>query len=366
MMHPRVVSSTLLAALALRLAAPVSVSGQGRAAQPVEPQWIVASDATANLWFHSLAVLRVDGPGTLPFYDLRYAEGVNEEKARRGIAPSRLDRGAVRLRRAIMADSAFELLHFLPLYLDRMSPDALPRFLRRAAANPTAQEPDEVVRVVRSSLPSSAQRAVLVELADAVEDEWTAYSKDAAASRAAADGARRRDLQARWSEVFAPRFADVFRAIGISRGVLLISPALGAEGRVVNLGSAGVILAVSDWSGGPAPDAPLLAAIRELCFPLLQHVADIDDAAKAHAARSAEESSRAAVRCGAELVDARMPSASGDYRALFLSARPGETEAGYRERFDRRFQTDAVTLRAISREIARAMGNRSLTGAPSR
>ena len=363
MMHPRLGLSAWLAALALHIAAPASVTGQAQSARLGEPQWIVASDASTNLWFHSLAVLRVDGPGTLPFYDTRYAERVNEEKAQRGIAPTRLDRDAVRLRRAIMADSAFELLHFLPLYLDRMSPEDLLRFLRHAATNPAGQEPDEVARVVRSSLPSSAQRAVLVDLADAIQDEWTTFSKDAAATRAAADNARRRALQSRWDEVFAPRFADVFRVIGISRGVLLISPALGAEGRVVNLGSAGMILAVSDWSGAPAPDAPLLAAIRELCFPLLQHVAHIDDAAKAHAARSADESSRAAVRCGAQLVDARLPSAGGDYRALFLSARPGETAAGYRERFDRRFQTDAVTLRAISREIARVT---SPSGASSR
>jgi hypothetical protein len=363
MMHPRLGSSVWVAALALHIAAPASVHGQGQSARFHGPQWIVASDATTDLLFHSLAVLGVNGPGTLPFYDTRYAQRVSDEKARRGIAPSRLDRDAARLRRAIMADSAFELLHFLPLYLDRMSPEDLPRFLRHAAANPTALAPEEMVRVVRSSLPSSAQRAVLADLADAIDDEWATFSRGAAALRAAADGARRRALQARWDEIFAPRFDEVFRASGVSRGVLLISPALGAEGRVANLRAAGVILAVSDWSGGRTPDAPLLAAIRELCFPLLQHVAEIDDGAKAHAARSAEESSRAAVRCGAQLVDARMPSAAGEYRALFLSARPGETEAGYRERFDRRFQTDAVTLRAISREIARAT---SRSGASSR
>ena len=363
MTHPRLGPSAWLAALALSLGAPASLNGQGQPARLGESQWIVASDAATNLWFHSLAVLRVNGPGTLPFYDTRYAERVSEEKARGGIAPSRLDRDAARLRRAIMADSAFELLHFLPLYLDRMSPEDLPRFLRHVAADPAALEREEVVRVVRSSLPSSAQRAVVVDLADAIEDEWTTYAKDAAASRAAADGARRGALQARWNEVFEPRFADVFRVARLSRGVLLISPSLGAEGRVIGAGPAGVILAVSDWSGSPTSDAPLLAAIRELCFPLLQHVAETDDAAKAHAARSAEESSRAAVRCGAQLVDARMPSAAREYRAIFLSARPGETEAGYRERFDRRFQTDAVTLRALSREIARAS---SQSGASSR
>jgi hypothetical protein len=161
MMHPRLGSSVWVAALALHIAVPASVHGQGQSARLHGPQWIVASDATTDLWFHSLAVLGLNGPGTLPFYDTRYAQRVSDEKARRGIAPSRLDRDAARLRRAIMADSAFELLHFIPLYLDRMSPEDLPRFLRHAAANPTALAPEEMVRLVRSSLPSSAQRAVL-------------------------------------------------------------------------------------------------------------------------------------------------------------------------------------------------------------
>lgn len=364
MMRPRLRPSVWVAAVMLHTAALASANAQGQSARLREPGWIVASDATTDLWFHALAVLGVDGPGTLPFYDTRYAQRVSDEKARRGIAPSRLDRDAARLRRTIMADSAFELLHFLPLYLDRMSPEDLPRFLRDAAAQrPSALVSEEVARAVRSSLSSSAQRAVLGDLADAIEDEWTTFSRNATAARAAGDGARRRALQARWDEAFAPQFAEVFRAMGLSRGVLLVSPALGTEGRVVNLGSAGVILAVSDWRDSPTPDAPLLAAIRELCFPLLHHVAEIDGGAKVHAARSAEESSRAAVRCGAQLVDARMPTAGGEYRALFLSVRPGETETGYRERFDRRFQTDAVTLRAISREIARAT---SRSGAASR
>jgi hypothetical protein len=253
-----------------------------------------------------------------------------------------------------MSDSAFELLHLLPLYLDRTSPEALPRFLRQAAAQQVPPlEPEDVVSALRSALSSGAQRAVLVDLADAMEDEWRTFFQGDAAERAEARVARHAALQARWDEIFAPRFAPVFRVIGVPRGVLLISPSLGGEGRVVNLGAAGMIVAVSDRRDAATADAPLLASIRELCFPLMDRIWKIDPGARAHAARGAEESSRAAVQCGAQLVDALMPSSASEYRALFLSTRPGESAAGYRRRFDQRFRTDATTLRAVSDEIAR-------------
>jgi hypothetical protein len=354
MMRQPLVSTRWALAVALQVSTMTAVHVHAQAVRATETPWIVASDAATDLWFHSLAVLGVNGPGTLPFYDAGYARTVSREKAGRGIAPSVLDRDGERLRHAIMADSAFELLHFLPLYLDRMSPEGLPRFLRQAAApNPGPLAPQEVVTALRSALSASVERAVLTDLADAIEDEWQTYFEGYVSSQATARLARRSVVQARWDERFAPQLAPVFRVLGVSRGILLTSPSLGPEGRVVSLGTAGMIVAVADGGGIASSDAPLLALVRELCFPLLQRIAAIDPIARAHAARGADESSRAAVRCGAQLVDTLMPSSSTEYRALFLDARPGESETGYRQRFDRRFQTDAATLRAVSREIAR-------------
>ena len=338
-------------AVALSVIAAATLHAQREPQRGQETRWVVVSDPATDLWFHALAVIGIDGPGTLPFYDADYAQAVAGEKARRGVNPTRLDRDALRLRRAIMSDSAFELLHFLPLYLDRTSPEALARALRQIAAGSRATlASEDVLGALRSSLSSRAQRAVLADLADAIEDEWQAFYRDDASRRTAALAARRRALQSRWDESFAPRFARVFRTIGADGGVLLISTPVGPEGRVVNLGPAGVIAAVSD-RGGAGADAPLLAAIRELCFPLLQHIQDTDPIARAHAARGADESSRAAVQCGAQLVDSLMPSAATEYRALFLRARAGESPTGYRRRFDQRFRTDTVTLRALSQAM---------------
>jgi hypothetical protein len=91
--------------------------------------------------------------------------------------------------------------------------------------------------------------------------------------------------------------------------------------------------------------------MRELCFPLLERIWASDRVARAHAPQDAEESSQAAVQCGAELVDALVPSASNDYRTLFLGVRSGESIEEYRHRFNERFPIDSTTRRAVWRVI---------------
>jgi hypothetical protein len=340
-----------LGAIVVQAVAAGITSAQSRPSPVSDAKWIVAGDESADLWFHSLATLGITGPGSLPFYDARYARTIADEKVRRGIAPSSLDRNRARLARTIMTDSAFELLHFLPLYLRASSPGDLVRQVRRIARdNDAGRTPRDIERAVRSALSSDSERAILLELADAIDDESRTFRTAYAATRARADTAHRRAraLQARWDGFFAPRLADVFQAMGVSHGELLISPGLGAEGRVVNIGNGGLTIAVSTWDGSPL-DAPLLAAIREMCFPLLRQLWKIDRTT--HAARGAEESSEAAVRCGAQLVDSLVPAGATPYRALFLSTRPGETPAEYHRRFDQRFSVDSATLHAIGREF---------------
>jgi hypothetical protein len=319
-----------------------------------ESHWVVADDPAVDLWFHSLAILGLNGPGTLPFYDSGYVARVADEKARRGIRASALERDGPMLRHVIMTDSGFELLHFLPLYLDRMEAAEVAPFLI-AVASPSGSptEPKDVVSALRASLSSKAEREVIKTLANAIADEWSTSFRGVSPSRTAQVRARRRALQTRWDEQLGPRLAPALRALGDPLVVMLVSPALGPEGRVVSLPGTGVIMAVSDWAQAATPDAPLLAAVRELCFPLLRRVVELDASVGTHGLRSADESSRAAVQCGAQLIDSLVPSAAAEYRALFLAPRAGESADGYRRRFDRRFMTDPALLRATAQAVAR-------------
>jgi hypothetical protein len=321
---------------------------------PSPDRWIVATDPATNLWFHSLAVLGVRGPGSLPFYSDRYARVIADAKRKRAIPPTRLDRDAMHLRAAFMADSAFEVLHFLPLYLTQLAPEALPGVLRRASTRTDdAGVAHEFVAALRAALPSNAEQAALTELAAAIDDEWRSFYAGFLAVRAdtAADAVRA--LQARWNERFTPQLVAFLGAVGGSSGRILVSPALGTEGRIVNLGPAGIVVAVGNGVSTSIKDAPLLLAIRELCFPFIEQLTERGLTGSGLPALASEERASAAVQCGALLVDAALPEMSSDYRSLFLSARSGETPAQHRLRFDERFQVDARTMRLISGVIAR-------------
>lgn len=337
-------------ALALLVTSAVA-GGQPGATPSTVPsvRWIVTRDAASDLWFHSLAVLRISGPGALPFYDDAYADTIVLAKRRRG-GTTLLDRRSVVLRRALLGDRAFELLHFLPFYLTRTQPLELTALLRRVASPTTGGDsPPEVESALRAHFTRESQRRVLVELADAIDDEWRGFYASYAAATSADEARRIRALQARWDEVYAPRLDAWFRALDIPRGVFVVTPALGAEGRIVTLGEAGTVVAVSAWRGSSSPDAPLLAAVRELCFPALQRMTP-----NAPSARDASiSSSRAAVRCGALLLDAFFPAAADEYRSLFVDPEPGETRAALRQRFEARFHVEEATLQHLSTSIAR-------------
>lgn len=325
----------------------------GFTARAQSTRWVVAGDVSSDLWFHTLAIIGGSAPGALPFYDSAYVRTVVDTKRTRALGPTLLDRQAQRLRSALQSDDAFEVLHFLPLYLGRTKPEALAQILR-SAIEPSApgSEHQELIGALHAQLGSETQRALLFELADVVTDEWRSYFAASVAVRASTDSARWRELQSRCDASFAPRLAGVFRALKITRGVLLVSPALGPEGRIVDLGSAGTIVAVSAWSQSDVRDAPLLAAVHELCFPLL--AAERRTQPNAALARSPDENSRAAVQCGALLAESISPTTGYEYRSLFLRPRASDRAAVYRRRFDERVYVEQATMRAISTAVARA------------
>ena len=98
--------------------------------------WSFQDDAFAELWFHGLAVIGLHGFGTLPLYDPTYALAVREERAGAGLAPTPLERQRATFLAAFQGDDAFEVVHFVPLYLAGADPEAALRALRTVAALP--------------------------------------------------------------------------------------------------------------------------------------------------------------------------------------------------------------------------------------
>lgn len=299
----------LIRAVGLAAAMAVAAGAQGVASGPgTHSNWSVGSDDFADLWFHCLAVLGYDGYGPFAMYDRAYAA--------RGASPP------AGLRQRLERDSALEVVHFVPLYFRGQAPSAALAALR-----------------------ASARQQPLRELVDFARGEWQSVVRDerarGAAVRSSAE-ARRQDL---WRRDFVPALAPYLEAASIRGGWILISPAVGREGRFVRATDGSVVIVV----GGVAADtsgAPLLAAVRELAFPIVRRALG-DTAPAPDRARAEWLSDIAATRAGAMLLDVVSPALARQYRAMYGAS----TSAS----FDTRFPLDpAVESRLRHATLAMA------------
>ena len=323
-------TSVGLAIAALTSAAPTTPRSLLGAQSPARPEaastWVVTRDPFVDLWFHCLAVIRYDGYGSLGLYDIRYADHVKAAKARARITTT-LDRRAVELRSSLAADSAFEVLHFLPLYFVGKDPSVVLPALRAALHDSPrgtyAGSVASTAALIAAALPSARQRAVLLSLLDAADDEWTSFLRSDRATRAADDRQTVVALQAAWDARFVAPLSPYLAATNVRRGTILISPAIGGEGRIVRGPGGAVIVAVGSRAGG-SDTAPLLAAVRELSFPLLDQLRAplVEHATRVTAAKARDA---AAVRAGALVLDAIDRSLAEDYRQLFVALIGGGT-----------------------------------------
>jgi hypothetical protein len=228
----------VLAALLLVADAPTRALAQPERAQPARARWMVTRDSFADLWYHGLALVGADGYGPLPLYATAYRSDVRTVKHRRG-SVTRLDDAAAELRAELRADSAYEVLHFVPAYFVGEDPVAVLAALRRAltagvAAQRGSGTLDSRAAAVAGALPSARERRSLLALLDLLDDEWRAFVRDDRAGRAP-DAIAVARLQGEWDRTFAPPLAGWLDVVGGGRGgVIVVVPAVGAEGRTVD------------------------------------------------------------------------------------------------------------------------------------
>lgn len=307
--------------LVLALAAVVPL----RAASQEAGGWVFRAPGGAHAFFAVLGDLPVSTVG--PF---RYYQG--------GGRP----RGTPSLRRAL-ARPQFELLHFVPLYAPGLDARALAGALRVAATSTAAGRESAFLDATLRATLSAEDRRVLPELADLVE---------AAAARPRELRLDPAALERRWREHFEPPLRAFLAQERLTGGMVLLSESLGAEGRIF----AGRpedpddnVIAVGSWPDARSPDAPLLAMLRELCFPLVTR--SMSSAPAADAASAGVRSALAAVRCGGWLADAVSPAAGRAYRALWTAAGP-HPELG----FDAQFPVDPALARTLFASLERSLG----------
>ncbi len=310
-------------ALTLRLLLTISVP------QPLSSQhaWTLVNAPQVDLWFHGLAVVGFRGFGPLPLYDPGYGVRIRLAKDSLGVFPTALDRQAERFRTAFEQDSNFEVLHFVPLYFAAADRGAMLEALRAVSRQrtgvPAVADPRTRfgAAAVAAVLRRPEERRMLGAFADALDREWREFYGDYWAKLWAERGARVAELQTEWDARFAAPLADYLRAQRLDRGIIFLSPALGADGRIFEGDPADRtdnLVAVRVPGSGDTSDVPLYAAVRELCYPAVRQ-ALAGEPASASRVAAERTSSDAAMRCGTLLLNARAPALLPGYRRAFAS-----------------------------------------------
>jgi hypothetical protein len=305
------------------LAALVMVAGAGPL-QTLDAQeaatWRFRSDPFAELWYHGLALVGFAGFGRVPLYDASYAWSILSERRSRGIEPTTLERERGALQSAFTGDPAFEVLHFVPLYLADVPVDVALDALDPLSVSSGGRADSRIAREVTALaevIPLSDQRDHLSRFVRALREE-RAVLAGAAARRL---DVRASVLERLWSELTAGPLADFLAREGLEGGWVTVTPALGPEGRFLER-PGGTVVVVGAGSDSE-PESVVGALVRELCYPAVRRALGPYESWFDDRETVSDVGDQVATRCGALLLEAHAADYLPAYRSRF-----GDTASG--------------------------------------
>jgi hypothetical protein len=344
---------SLIAAAILALGSAAAIGAQA----PAAAGWRIQLDPFTDLWFHGIALAGVSTGDGLPLYDPGYAARLSTIRARLGVH-TRLDDELPPLRRALATDSALEVLHFIPLFFAGEDPSIVLATIRAAASGrsaPASASPRiaAAATAIVAALPEPAQRETLAAFAAALEQEWREFYRGYHATLAADAAPTIARLQQHWDLRFATPLTPYLRDARIGRGTILLSPALGADGRMRAVpGTSSSVVAVAFARDAAERDASLFFAVRELSYPLVHEAESLAPALVASDGASADaRSGRAAVRAGAMLLESGAPALAAGYRIVFLTAAGVNAAADPAGEFAAAYPIPPALERALQRSL---------------
>jgi hypothetical protein len=324
------------------------------------PGWLVQTGPHIDLWFHGLAVVSADQPGPLGLYSADYASRIREIKRDKGVYPTKLDSLAPRLREDIARQRALDVIHFVPMYFDPQTSaegmlDALDALAKRRIEETDLIQPDAATGVFRiaGAFTSGGSRRVLETLVEALENEWEVFYADYWDELNEVEAGRYDAVQSVWDSLFVPALGPYLERRKLTGGAVFLSPALGPEGRIVDLSEGDprdqqVVVQMPLSSSEPAPS--VFAFLKELCFIL------VDPRSLGASPENQEEFEdlrrRVAVRCGHLVLQFYAPTLASTYRRVFLDA-VGAEESYTLEAFKRVYYVDPDVFERLRVQIRR-------------
>jgi len=312
--------------------------------------WRFTASPAAGLWFHSMALSGTTGFGMLPLYGSGYRGDLVRARARTGTPPTPLEQRSAEFGDAFVADSAFEVLHFVPLWFPVSTPSDLLESIRlgsergESAIRQVGPRERFGLTALLATLPTPEERVRLVRLVDALRREWTAGY--AVLQDVLLPDGRAAEVAAAWQPV-AAALAPYLRARKLTGGAVLLVASLGPDGRFFAgdpKNPTDNVVAVRLGPGEPA-QAAVYRLVRELCYPAvreaMQGTEPTDDRV-----RGERVSGIAAVRCGHELLARYAPREVAGYDEQWLR------EAGATEGFEEHFALPGAIGSRLASRIA--------------
>ncbi len=327
---------------------------------PPLTSWSVESKPQVDLWYHVLAVAAADEPGPLGLYSADYARHIREAKQELGIYPTKLDSIASDLRRSVEeVRNNTDMVHFIPLYFPRATPMRMLEALRAVARG----RPDRAgigggdVRfgmvVANQTFVTGHDRRVLREIIDVAENEWEVFYRDYWGRMDEQLETRYSAVQSVWDSAFAPQLGSYLSRRRLTAGLVVPSPPLGPEGRIVDMDeyvATDQTVSVQVPLDADSPNGTVFAFLKELCFLLID---DRDLADFAEDDQALEDLQRtAAVRCGSLILQFYAPTLAAPYRRAFLDA-VGATEGYTVAAFERVYALEPEVFDILREQIRR-------------
>jgi hypothetical protein len=318
---------------------PAATAAESEEYEPPITSWVVRPRAHVDLWFHSMAVIQADQPGPLGLYSADYARRIREVKQELGIYPTPLDELAEGFREDIGEAGELDGVHFVPLWFPRADPEQMLEALA-AVANQDYRDPAARAAGMGTGMQQmvftfdkGGERSLLRRLVEAVRSEWELFYRDYWQDGETLRAARYDAIQEMWDNLFAEKLAPYLENRRLTGGLIVPSPAIGPEGRIVELDDYNPqdqIVSVQLPLDTETPDASVFAFLKELCFLLIddrrlisfisEDAVTVNDLGDGQRGELEDLRRTAAVRCGAYIMEFHAPVYAARYRRVFLDA----------------------------------------------
>ncbi|MEE8135118.1 MAG: hypothetical protein V3T56_08665, partial [Gemmatimonadales bacterium] len=305
--------------------------------------WMFRPRATADLWYHALAVIAADQPGPLGMYSADYANHIRDVKRELGVYPTRLDSLTADLNKLANGGGDRDMIHFMPIYF----PDKNVKEMLNALLTPRHTD---VVRAFGRQPDGRTQDAIR-QLAEVMVNEWEVFYRDYWNAQVEANRDRYAAVQEYWDRVLGPILTPYLEERRLQGGLVMPSIPVGPEGRIINPDPFdGRDQVVAMWFPLTAntPEVSNFFFLKELCFLIVNDNAygrfgvgtqEFDDLRRT-----------GAVRCGAMILDEYSPVLALQYRRTFLDA-VGAEESATMEAFDRVYYLDPAMLARLQAQV---------------